>query len=65
VDKKIKTLNIDDTVAEELDNYGYSCKAPKPSFIPIGENILVTHQSFEDPYVARFVQIGKDLMLIT
>jgi hypothetical protein len=63
--KKIKTLKISDVVAQDLDNYGYSYKAPKPFSIPIDENILVNHPSFLEPYVARFVQMGKDLVLIT
>jgi hypothetical protein len=62
--KKIKTLKVSDIVAKDLDNYGYSYKAPKPTYIPIGEHILVTHQSFEDPYVARFVHLGANLVLI-
>lgn len=62
--KKIKTLKISDAVAEDLETYGYSYQAPKPFFIPIGEKILANHYSFSDPYIARFVQMGIDLVLI-
>jgi hypothetical protein len=63
--KKVKTLNVNDAVAKDLDNYGYSYQALKPTQIPIGENILVMHHSFPDPYVARFISINDDVILTT